>query len=175
MCRTHMKENTMPFSHFAPHRHRMRGVSLVEILIAVLLLSLGLLGMAGLQIRALQGNQSATQRSQAVMLSYFIIEAMRVDSASAKSLNYNTGALDADGNIDTSICNVAAVTGTTLSNNNLRAWITAVKGSLGAANDTSTCGAINCDADGLCTVQVRWDDSLAGGLGSQAVTTSTRI
>ncbi len=153
-------------------RRYSKGVTLVEILIAVLLLSLGLLGMAGLQIRALQGNQSAAQRSQAVMLSYFIIEAMRVDSASAKALTYNTGAL-VSGNIDTSICNLAAISGSTLKDNNQRAWLTAIKGSLGDA--TSSCGAINCNADGLCTVQVRWDDSLAGGLGSQAITTSTRL
>ncbi|MDT8991413.1 type IV pilus modification protein PilV [Curvibacter sp. APW13] len=156
-------------------RRGSKGVTLIEILIAVLLLSLGLLGMAGLQIRALQGNHSAAQRSQAVMLSYFIIEAMRVDSASAKALNYNTGSLDANGNVDNSICNVDAITGTALSDNNQKAWISAIKGSLGDATDTSTCGAINCDADGICTVQVRWDDSLAGGLGSQAVTTSTRL
>lgn len=131
--------------------------------------------MAGLQVRALQGNQSATQRSQAVMLSYFIIEAMRVDSASAKGLNYNTGAIDANGNIDASICNVSAITGATLKDNNQKAWINAIKGSMGAADDTATCGAVSCNADGVCTVQVRWDDSLAGGLGSQAITTTTRL
>lgn len=131
--------------------------------------------MAGLQARALRGNVSATQRSQAVMLSYFIIEAIRVDSASAKAQNYNTGELDSNGNIDNKLCSVDAVVGTTLSDNNQRVWVAAIKESLGASTDSATCGAISCNADGLCTVQIQWNDSLAGGLGDQALTTTTKI
>lgn len=131
--------------------------------------------MAALQVRALKGNQSAAQRSQLVMMSYYILDAMRIDAAAAKTLNYNTGALDANGNIDAFICSSGAVDGTSLADNNQRAWLDAMKASIGAPGDTSTCGAIACDADGNCTVQIKWDDSLAGGLGEQKFTTSTRI
>ena len=43
------------------------GFSLVEVLVALLVLSLGVLGMAGLQLKSLQGAQVAKQRSQATL------------------------------------------------------------------------------------------------------------
>ncbi|MBY5970152.1 type IV pilus modification protein PilV [Halomonas denitrificans] len=44
---------------------RQRGFSLLEALVALLLLSVGLLGIAGLQLRSLQGAHSSIQRSLA--------------------------------------------------------------------------------------------------------------
>lgn len=45
----------------------MIGFSLVEVLVALLVLSLGVLGLAGLQLKSLQGAQVAKQRSQATL------------------------------------------------------------------------------------------------------------
>lgn len=150
-----------------------RGASLIEVLVALLVTSFGLLGMAALQARAIKGNQSSMQKTQAIVMSYYILDAMRVDRASAKALAYNTGSL-----VDTEIgpiCNPDAVTGTSLADNNLKHWITSLKGDIGNLSDTTTCGAVLCDADGHCRVQVRWDDSRAGGLGVQIVETFTRL
>jgi len=141
--------------------------------VAVLILSFGLLGMAAMQARAVKGNHSSMQRTQAVMLSYYILDAMRVDKNSAKSLNYNTGSLT--GGVIGGICNPAAITGTTLAENNQRDWITSLKSNVGQVGDTSTCGAVLCDADGNCRVQVQWDDTRAGGLGVQMVETVTKL
>lgn len=58
---------------------RAGGFTLVEAMIALLALSIGLLGMAGLQIAGLRANQSAAWRSQATYLSYDIIERMRLN------------------------------------------------------------------------------------------------
>jgi type IV pilus assembly protein PilV len=145
-------------------RTRLQGATLIEILVALLILSFGVLGMAGLQARALKGNQSAMHRTQAVMMSYYMLDAMRVDPNKAKTLAYNS---------DT--CNVDAVTGNDLVNNNLRHWIQSLKATLGKAGDTTTCGAISCDADGVCQIQVRWDDSRAGGLEDQTITTNSKL
>ena len=150
------------------------GVSLIEVLVALLVTSFGLLGMAALQARAIKGNQSSMQKTQAVVMSYYILDAMRVDRASAKGLTYNTGSLDAGGKIG-SICSAAAVLGSGLPQNNLRSWITSLKSEMGNSADTTTCGAVLCDADANCRVQVRWDDSRAGGLGAQIVETFSRL
>lgn len=159
--------------HQYPKRAYSTGATLIEILVALLILSLGLLGMAAMQIRALKGNHSSMQRSQAVMMSYYILDAMRVDKNSAKSLNYNTGSLS--GNTIGPYCDPAAVTGTSLAKVNLKHWIESLKMTIGEASDTSTCGAVLCDADGVCRVQIRWDDSRAGGLGLQVVETQSRL
>lgn len=167
MFRTKLHTRTQP-------RRAVKGATLIEILVSILVLGLGVLGMAGLQARALKGNQSAMQRTQAVLVSYYILDAMRVDRNSAKSLNYNTGSLGVDGNIGP-ICNPAAVTGTSLADNNLIHWIQSLKTTIGKTGDITTCGAILCDADGVCHIQVRWDDSRAGGLGAQIVDTYSKL
>ncbi len=151
-----------------------RGASLIEVLVALLITSFGLLGMAALQARAIKGNQSSSQKTQAVVMSYYILDAMRVDRASAKALAYNTGAL-VNGKIG-SICDPDAKTGSSLAANNLRAWITALQSEVKTTKaNESTCGAVLCDADGNCRVQVSWNDEGLGGLGAQMVETFTQL
>lgn len=59
--------------------HSQKGVSLLEVLIALLVLSVGLLGVAALQAFSLQANQGAYHRTQAVNLSYEIVDFLRVN------------------------------------------------------------------------------------------------
>jgi type IV pilus assembly protein PilV len=54
------------------------GFTLLEALIALLVLAVGLLGLAGLQTQALRFNTDAYVRSQATVLAYDIIERMRM-------------------------------------------------------------------------------------------------
>ncbi|WP_126456347.1 type IV pilus modification protein PilV [Sulfuriflexus mobilis] len=63
----------------------IRGFSLVEVLVAVFVLAIGLLGLAGLQAKSLQFNYSAYQRSQATMLAYDIIDRMRANLGEAQA------------------------------------------------------------------------------------------
>lgn len=55
------------------------GFTLIEVLVAVLVLGLGLLGLASLQATALSNNQSAYNRSQAAQLAYDITDRMRTN------------------------------------------------------------------------------------------------
>lgn len=48
--------------------HRQRGVSLIEVMVTILILSIGLLGVAGLQSRLQMSEMEAYQRSQALLL-----------------------------------------------------------------------------------------------------------
>ena len=137
------------------------GVVLLEVLIAVVIMAIVLLGLAGLQARALQTNASSLQRSQVVMLSYLIIDAMRTDRASAKAGTYNIG----------KTCNVPSPGA--LSDNNKRMWLDALKTNLG--NTSETCGQIACDAAGNCTITVWWDDTRAGGSNQETLVTTTRL
>ncbi|HEY5602339.1 MAG TPA: type IV pilus modification protein PilV [Gammaproteobacteria bacterium] len=80
------------------------GVSMIEILVTIVVLSIGLLGMAALQLTGMRSTNSATYRTQATLLANDIAERMRanidavnenlymnVDSAS----NINCGAFPA--------------------------------------------------------------------------------
>ncbi|MDO6749493.1 type IV pilus modification protein PilV, partial [Gilvimarinus sp. 1_MG-2023] len=63
---------------------------LIEVLVSIVIVSIGLLGLAGLQTRALQENNAAYLRSQAGILVYDMFERLRSNSQGAASDNYNT-------------------------------------------------------------------------------------
>jgi len=60
-----------------------RGLTLAEVLIAVVILSIGLLGIAGLQLTGLRGAQSANLRTQATVLANDIAERIRANPTGA--------------------------------------------------------------------------------------------
>ena len=64
-------------------RKNQRGATLVEVLVALLVLSIGLLGVAALQVSALQTNRGAHVRSQASVLAYDIADRMRANRDAA--------------------------------------------------------------------------------------------
>lgn len=59
------------------HPEYCKGFSLLEAMIALLVLSIGLLGLASLQARSMRYNHDALVRSQATALIYDIMEKMR--------------------------------------------------------------------------------------------------
>ncbi|MDC7823681.1 type IV pilus modification protein PilV [Pseudomonas sp. BLCC-B13] len=62
-------------------RHPLRcgGFTLIEVMVALVILAVGLLGMASLMTRSQQSNESAYSRSQAALMAYDIIERMRTN------------------------------------------------------------------------------------------------
>jgi type IV pilus assembly protein PilV len=58
---------------------RQKGFTLLEVLVAMLVLSIGLLGLAGLMASSLRNNHSAYYRTQATWLAYDVIDRMRVN------------------------------------------------------------------------------------------------
>jgi len=140
----------------------MRGISLIEVLVSVIVLGVGLLGVAAMQSVALRGGQSSLESSQAVIQTNAIAEAMRANRMNAAQ--YNTAGM---------VC--AATAGTTLAARDLNAWITDLKTTIGgSAADTTTCGGIRGCPLG-CEITVRWNDQRAGGSATREVTTEVRI
>lgn len=80
-----------------------RGMTLIEILVAIVVLSVGLLGLAGLQLKGMQVNQGSVYRWQAAMLAEDIADRMRADRTGALNGNYTlTAALAAGASAPTS-------------------------------------------------------------------------
>jgi type IV pilus assembly protein PilV len=65
-----------------------QGFTLLEVLVALVVLSIGLLGLAGLQATSLRNNTSAYQRSIATMQAYDIADRMRANLPAVKSGAY---------------------------------------------------------------------------------------
>lgn len=70
-------------------RMNQQGFTLLEVLVTVVILALGLLGYAGLQMASLKNSASAYQRTQATILAYDIIDRMRVNRVQAIAAGYN--------------------------------------------------------------------------------------
>lgn len=65
------------------NKRYQRGASLIEVMVALLILAVGLLGVLAMQARAVQLNQNAYLYSQAAILANDIMEAMRTSRSSA--------------------------------------------------------------------------------------------
>lgn len=61
-----------------------QGVGLIEVLVAVLILTVGILGLVGLQTRALQFSQESLLQSQAMMMAYEMTDRIRANKTSAE-------------------------------------------------------------------------------------------
>jgi type IV pilus assembly protein PilV len=72
-----------------PQTRPSRGFTLLEILVAMLVLAIGLLGVAAMQLRGLQYSHDAYLRSQISVLAYDIADRMRLNEANAT--DYVTG------------------------------------------------------------------------------------
>ncbi len=67
------------------------GFTLIEVLITFLILAVGLLGLAGLQVTTLDSQFEAYQRAQAVMLAEDMANRIRVDALAARAGSYTVG------------------------------------------------------------------------------------
>lgn len=133
-------------------RHAQRGVGLIEVLIAVLVLSFGMLGMIGLQTWSLRANQSALERGMATAQAYSIIDTLRADRIAASNGVYDIGLGD-----DTpELTEAEKDAGVSLPPPDaaLALWREEVKGSL---NDSAT-SSVDCNGF-TCEVIIRWNDS----------------
>lgn len=70
-------------------RPRRRGIALMEAMIAIVLLSIGALGYAALQIKGLSASSSSMWRSKASNLAYEMADRMRANRAGAVAGAYN--------------------------------------------------------------------------------------
>lgn len=82
------------------HTHNLRsfaarsiqGFSLIEVLIALVVLAFGLLGLAFMQVLSVRYTQSAQHRTIATNLAYEMLDMMRANSKAAKQYGYVTEA-----------------------------------------------------------------------------------
>ena len=72
-----------------PAVRRCKGMTLIEVLIALLVLSIGILGLATLQTASLNFNAGASQRTQATVLAYDMADKMRANRTAAQAGAYD--------------------------------------------------------------------------------------
>jgi type IV pilus assembly protein PilV len=150
---------------------RMAGFNLIEVMIAVVLLSLGLLGMALLQSTALRAGQSSSERTVATMLAYQLLDMVRTNRVQAASYNLITAAdftaAIAAENGRSGFCGPAATPPTPQWQADRDAWVcAAVRALPNASGSVTVTGAVNAVAGppavpaspGQITVTLSWID-----------------
>lgn len=118
-----------------------KGLSLIEVLVTLLITSVGLLGLAAMQARSLQFNHGAYLRSQANILAYDMADRMRLNKDDARANLYN---------ISLSSGTPSAVSIVSTDQNQ---WLTLVAATLPAGD-----GSVSCAAN-ICTLTIRWREA----------------
>ncbi|HEX8615713.1 MAG TPA: type IV pilus modification protein PilV [Telluria sp.] len=128
---------------------RQQGFSMLEVLITMLVLSVGLLGIAGIIMTNLKNNHSAYSRGQATILANDIIDRMRANRTFAQPGGKYVTALGA----------IPATT-TTVAESDVKAWQTSLDKNLKGGK-----GSIAFNPAGNVIVTIQWDDRRASGDG----------
>jgi type IV pilus assembly protein PilV len=148
---------------------RQAGFTLVEVLVAALLLSIGLVGLAGLQAAALMNNQSSFMRSQVMALGYDLADRMRSNVPGADANAYDPVNAAFVGACTTT----AGCTPQQLAQNDLAEWNAEITDYLpmgqgwvcidSTPDDGSSAADPQCDGVGTqFTIKIWWDDNRDG-------------
>ncbi len=132
-------------------KHRQSGFTLLEVLIALLVLSIGLLGLAALQTTGLRSNQMASMRTLATQFTYDITDRMRSNPAGVTAGDYFIARDDA-----------TATTPTTIAATDLAEWRNNITQRLpNGMSDITQCdsGTSPACADLTHIVTVYWNES----------------
>lgn len=123
-----------------------RGFTLLEVLITVVILAIGLLGLAGLQMNSLNAQLEAYQRAQALLILEDMANRMRANAAEARTETDYPEASDYGSATPVNDCAADASNDTT-AKVDLCEWNKAVLGTgvkLGSKNVGSAVGAVGC-------------------------------
>jgi len=146
------------------NKHRARpcsGVGMVEVLVALVVLSVGMLGTATLYVTSMQAKVSALSRMQAVNLAADIADKIRANrNATNYGLTTTTAALTAP----TVTCTTANCTAAQVATMDLYLWSTAVLTTLPAASCSITFTAATSTAPALYVIQLGWTEPSVGNL-----------
>jgi type IV pilus assembly protein PilV len=135
---------------------RLAGFGLIETLVALCVVSVGLLGLLQLHLSALRVNRAALHAGQAVTLAEDLAERLRANRDPANAYDCSGGC-------------VAGVGGNAVAVTDLQAWLTAIAARLpeGAGAITYRAGALGEPAQYLVTVS--WTDAGSGGRAAHAL------
>jgi type IV pilus assembly protein PilV len=140
---------------------RASGFTLLEVLIAVLVFSIGLLGVAGMVLASMRGVHTAQLHTQAALQAQWIGDAMRANPVGVMAGNYNATAPAAVSQTCANGCTPAQA-----ADRDMQLWGTQLASLLPAG-----AGSVDCDLNspirlgqpafpaGLCTITLTWLES----------------
>lgn len=163
---------------------RQRGVSLIEVMMAVLIFSIGLIGLAGLMVMATRSNHAAYLRTQVVFLANTMANRMSANPAGIWNGSYNLTypvAAAAPGCGSGSPCDPAG-----LASHDAQLWSTQLQTFLPNPSATIACSGVGSAGynpsgqlnrrppyGGTCSMTISWSERAAGDQTHSDSTTQT--
>ncbi len=143
-----------------------QGFTLIEVLVAVLVLSIGVLGLVGLHSAALRNNQSAYQRSQAAILINDMADKMRsnmaIDYSAITAVSHATSCVSYSGT-------ASSCSATEIAERDLYDWQDTLSTVLPSGSGVVTVsGAVT-------TVVISWDDDRDAGTADETIAMSFQL
>lgn len=152
------------------------GVTLIEVLVALLLMAFGLIGIAALQTSAISSNQVSSQYTQAALLTQNMVERMRANRDAVVAGSY----LMAAGTVGNPAANCATTSCTSAQQAqwDLASWYASAAASISLANVpagpsanlpgvmVSIACAATCTEDSVRMVTLYWDADRTGATGT---------
>ncbi len=175
-----------PQGYHTPHpasrpagMRQQHGFTLFEVLIAIVILSIGLLGLAGLQATSLRNNQDALMRSQEALLAYDMIDRMRANMPAVTAGDYHLPTATQD----TDCTTTTGCTPAEMADHDYFEWNTAIQAALpggegvvcvdSTPQDGTGTASPACDNTGnLFAIKLWWDGDRDAATADQRFTTS---
>jgi type IV pilus assembly protein PilV len=134
-----------------------RGFTLIEVLVALLTLSIGLLGLASLQATSLRFNNDSSAQTQAAYLASDIADRMRANASQLAA--YPNLSTNPPGSATPS-CYTGGCSPAQMADNDVYEWYAGVKALPGGKGVISDAGG------GLYKITVMWDQDRSGAAGT---------
>ncbi|OOZ41369.1 type IV pilus modification protein PilV [Solemya pervernicosa gill symbiont] len=135
-------------------RRQQNGFAMMEVLVTVLVLSVGLLGIAAMQTTGLKYNHSAYLRTQATLLAYDISDRMRSNMSAVTANSYVTAYNDSGTAISNCSSASSGCSSVQMAQNDLFEW----KGTLSSELPFGQGQITRVSGSNQWTISVMWDD-----------------
>lgn len=145
---------------------KQSGSSLIEVLVALFVLAIGLLGILAMQVKSMQFNQSADTYAKAVNIANDIAERIRINPKNVAAYLASELPDDPPTNCQTTSVSAAACSTGDLVNWDLYHWNVSIKRNLPAGEGSITEKTVGTDQ--YLQIIVSFDDSRSSGDASAA-------
>ncbi|MFC1542824.1 type IV pilus modification protein PilV [Pseudomonadota bacterium] len=144
-----------------------RGFSLIEVMVALIVLSVGLLGLAGLQSASLRSTYSSYVRTQAGIAAMEMAERMRANKTGVDTMQYQAISSPPAGTAPTS-CLTSNCLAAAMAAHDAYTWLSSLADNddLLSARGTVTCLDSPCAVGSQHRITVMWDGKRSGATGT---------
>ncbi|MDX5152353.1 MAG: type IV pilus modification protein PilV [Acidiferrobacterales bacterium] len=153
----------MSIKHHNSHFRPQSGFTLLEVMIALVIFSIGLLGLAGLQAGGLRSNTQAQLRTIATIQAYDMAERIRSNPRGVEDGDYNAfdDATPTAGDCISNTCTAAE-----MATYDYYEWELNTQNVLPSGHGTVSSALVGGGATRLFTVTVMWDEERTGVTGT---------